>query len=96
MEYKTDAIVRMCGDEKVQYYQIMRIFIIDNIKLFELEELEAAFYRHLMAFKVTKTGRRLVCLCNSLARPGVLHPKLMNGKTYITEKDSADIDWCTI
>ena len=68
-----------------------RIFIIDNGKLFDHEKLEAAFHRHLMAFEVTTTGRRMVCLCNLLARPGVLHPKTINGKIYITEKDSADV-----
>ena len=83
--------MRVLIEEETCYYEIARMFIIDDAKVFVLTELEVEFQRHLMAYKLTSTHNRLVCLYSSFARFGVLHQKNKNGNRYIIEKDSADI-----
>lgn len=96
LEYRREAVVRFCEDDNIKYKQIKRMFIVDDAKVVLVEELEAEFDRHLMSYEINSTGKQLICFCKSIARPGVLHPKIINGKTYITEKDTPDIDWCSI
>ena len=89
VEYRQEAVIRIDGEE-MKYYKIKRIFIVEEVKVFLLSELDTCFCHHIMAFEVEETEDQLLCLYSSFARPGVLHMKSKNGKNYIIEKDCPD------
>ena len=94
VQYRRKAVVRVLVEEETKYHEIDRMFVIDDTKVFVLAEMETEFHHHLMAHRVTRTDKTVVCLYSSFARPGVLHLKTKSGSKYIVEKDSADTEWC--
>lgn len=95
VKYKQEAVVRVIVQEETRYYEIAQMYVIEDSKVFLLNKLQAEFCHHLMAFKVSKTDERLVCLYSSFARSGVLHQKRRGGNSYIVEKDCPDMQWCS-
>ena len=95
MTYRRGAVVRLEVDGQITYNNIQRLFIVEDAKVFLLSQIQTVFERHIMAYKVTREEKRMLCLYSSFARPGVLHVKHKNGQAYIVEKDSADFDWCS-
>ena len=83
--------MRVNAEDGFTYHQILTMYVVNDTKVFLLEELEAVFQQHFMAYEVTKSGKTKLCLYDSFARHGVLHLKNKQNSMYIIEKDSADI-----
>ena len=92
IKYCSQAVVRVKKStpdnyEPFIYCHIKNIYVYQDAKIFELEEIDIVYYNeNIRAIKVKTTGQTLWCLYNDLYYHGPLHLKRKGENIYIVDK----------